>query len=86
MPRVLILRLKWVPFMDITGLQSIEEAIRDLQSRGVRVILTGANERVATKLRNAGHRGPRSAPTRLSMTLAMRYSPRRAFSRIGASR
>jgi len=53
-PRILIIRLRWVPFMDITGLQTLEEAIRDLQRRGVRVILTGANERVQAKLEKAG--------------------------------
>ena len=53
-PRVLIIRLRWVPFMDITGLQTLEEAIRDLHRRGVRVMLSGANERVQVKLENAG--------------------------------
>jgi sulfate permease, SulP family len=53
-PRVLIIRLRWVPFIDITGLQRLEEAIRDLQRRGVRVMISGANERVQGKLENAG--------------------------------
>jgi SulP family sulfate permease len=53
-PRVLIIRLGWVPFMDITGLQTLEEVIHDLQSRGVRVMLCGANERVRSKLEKAG--------------------------------
>ena len=53
-PQVLIVRLRWVPFMDITGLQTLEEAIRHLQRRKVRVMLTGANERVTAKLRRAG--------------------------------
>ena len=53
-PKVMILRLRWVPFIDITGLQTLEEAIRDLQRRKVRVMLTGANERVAGKLQRAG--------------------------------
>jgi SulP family sulfate permease len=53
-PRVLILRLRWVPFMDITGVQALEEAIEDLQRRGVRVMLTGANSRVTAKLEKAG--------------------------------
>ncbi len=53
-PEVLILRLRWVPFIDITGLQALEEAIRDLQRRKVRVMLTGANPRVAVKLQRAG--------------------------------
>jgi SulP family sulfate permease len=53
-PRVLILRLRWVPFMDITGVQALEEAIEDLQRRGVRVMITGANARVTEKLERAG--------------------------------
>jgi len=53
-PRVLILRLRWVPFMDITGVQALEEAVADLQRRGVRVMITGANPRVAAKLEKAG--------------------------------
>ncbi|MGE0387221.1 MAG: SulP family inorganic anion transporter [Gammaproteobacteria bacterium] len=53
-PRVLIIRLRWVPFIDITGLQTLEEVIVDLHRRGVRVMLTGANERVHAKLLRAG--------------------------------
>jgi SulP family sulfate permease len=53
-PETLIIRLRWVPFIDITGLQTLEEVIRDLQRRKVRVMLTGANERVAGKLQRAG--------------------------------
>jgi SulP family sulfate permease len=53
-PRVLIIRLGWVPFVDITGLQTLEEVIGDLQRRGVRVMLSGANSRVRRKLLKAG--------------------------------
>jgi SulP family sulfate permease len=53
-PEVVILRLRWVPFMDITGLQTLEEVVKDLQRRKVRVMLTGANERVTGKLEKAG--------------------------------
>jgi len=53
-PKVLILRLRWVPFIDITGLQTLEEVIMDLHRRKVRVMLTGANERVRAKLEKAG--------------------------------
>ncbi len=53
-PRVVIIRLRWVPFIDITGLQTLESVIRDLQGRGVRVMLTGANSRVQAKLERAG--------------------------------
>ena len=53
-PKVLILRLQRVPFMDVTGLQCLEDAIAGLQKRGVRVLLCEANERVLLKLRKAG--------------------------------
>ncbi|MEQ9001942.1 MAG: sulfate permease [Pseudomonadales bacterium] len=53
-PSVLVIRLRWVPFMDVTGLQTLEEIVLDLQRRGVRVMLTGANPRVEAKLRRAG--------------------------------
>jgi SulP family sulfate permease len=53
-PRVLILRMRWVPFIDITGITTLEEVVRDLQRRGVRVMIAGANERVSDKLDKAG--------------------------------
>ena len=53
-PRVLIIRLRWVPLIDITGLQTLEEIIEDMQKRKVRVILSGAKPNVEAKLRKAG--------------------------------
>jgi len=53
-PGVLILRLLRVPFIDMTGLLTLEEVIKKLQHRGVRVILCEANERVKSKLDKAG--------------------------------
>ncbi|WP_075187732.1 SulP family inorganic anion transporter [Teredinibacter haidensis] len=53
-PKYLIVRLKWVPFIDITGLQTLEEVICDLHKRNVIVFLSGANERVTAKLQKAG--------------------------------
>ena len=53
-PRIMIIRLRWVPFIDITGLQTLEEAITELHARNVRVMLTGANKRVTKKLMKAG--------------------------------
>tara|TARA_B100000745_G_scaffold66256_1_gene39040 strand:- start:5207 stop:6976 length:1770 start_codon:yes stop_codon:yes gene_type:complete len=53
-PKGLIIRLKWVPFIDITGLQTLEDVIRELQGRGVRVMLSGANARVNSKMHKAG--------------------------------
>ena len=53
-PKILIIRLRWVPFMDISGLQTLEEGILALQKRGVRVMLSGANTKVEAKLRKTG--------------------------------
>lgn len=53
-PEILIIRLKWVPFIDITGLQTLEEVVQDLQRRHVRVMLSGANPLVMEKLERAG--------------------------------
>jgi len=53
-PQSLILRLDRVPFMDITGIQTIEEVVMALRKRGVRVLMCEANERVLGKLDKAG--------------------------------
>ena len=53
-PKTLIIRLRRVPFMDITGIQILEEVIHKLRQRGIRVILSEANQRVLTKLERAG--------------------------------
>ncbi|WKN24337.1 SulP family inorganic anion transporter [Azotobacter vinelandii] len=53
-PRLLIIRLKRVPFMDITGLQTLEEVIRQLERRRIRVKLCEASPRVHGKLERAG--------------------------------
>lgn len=53
-PEVLVIRLRWVPFIDFTALQTLEHTIEDLKQRKVRVLLTGANPKVRRKLRKAG--------------------------------
>lgn len=53
-PKILIIRMRWVPFIDITGLQALEEIINDLQRRNVRVMLSGAKPHVEEKLRKSG--------------------------------
>ncbi len=53
-PEILIIRLKWVPFMDITGLQALEEIIESFHKKNVKVLISGANPRVTQKLRRAG--------------------------------
>jgi len=54
LPVRLILRLRHVPFMDITGISSLAEAINTLEQRGSSVVLCEANHRVYRKLRRAG--------------------------------
>ena len=53
-PHLLILRLRRMPFIDATGLQALEDAIRGFHGRGVVVVLCGANARVERKLARAG--------------------------------
>jgi sulfate permease, SulP family len=52
-PKTLIIRLRRVPFMDITGIQVLEEVMQKLRLRGIRVMLCEANERVLAKLQRA---------------------------------
>jgi SulP family sulfate permease len=53
-PQALILRLQRVPFMDFTGIHTLQEVIGKLRKRGVTVVLCEANSRVHLKLVRAG--------------------------------
>ncbi|MEP6502308.1 MAG: SulP family inorganic anion transporter [Betaproteobacteria bacterium] len=53
-PEMLIIRMRHVPFMDATGLQTFAEVVGKLRKRRVDVLLCEANPRVVQKLRNAG--------------------------------
>jgi len=53
-PRFMILRLGRVPLMDMTGLQALDEAMHNLERRGVVVLLCEGNPRVLKKLHRAG--------------------------------
>ncbi|MGC5699053.1 sulfate permease [Pseudomonas sp. NFXW11] len=53
-PWLLIISLRHVPFMDITGLQTLEEVLEQLQKRGIVVKLCEANPRVHAKLERVG--------------------------------
>ena len=52
-PKVLVVRLLQVPFMDVTGLQALDTMITGLRQNDVQVVFCEANARVATKLRRA---------------------------------
>lgn len=53
-PKILIIRLRWVPFIDITGIQVLEEVISELTHKGIQVMLVGPNEKVKAKIIKAG--------------------------------
>jgi SulP family sulfate permease len=53
-PRCIVIHLAHVPFMDITGIQALEEATENLERRGVRVLLCEARPNVLAKLTRAG--------------------------------
>ncbi len=63
-PRCIVIRLGRVPFMDITGIQSLEEASQNLERRGVRVLLCEARPTVLRKLVRAGLVGKRAGHRR----------------------
>jgi sulfate permease, SulP family len=53
-PAVLIIRLRWVPFIDMTGLEALDEAITNLRKRGIVTLMTGANRTVLRALIRGG--------------------------------
>ena len=53
-PRVVILSLRRVPFVDMTAISKLEHVMHDLKKRHIRVILAEANTLVTEKLERAG--------------------------------
>jgi len=53
-PKIVIFCFRNVPFIDVTGIQALEEAIERFMRRGVRIILCEMNLRVQVKLARAG--------------------------------
>lgn len=53
-PRALVISLKRVPFIDLTGLIALKDVIEKSHKHGVTVILCCANELVAGKIQRAG--------------------------------
>jgi sulfate permease, SulP family len=62
-PKTLIIRLNRVPFMDISGIQMLEDTIKLLRRKGIAVMLCEANQRVRAKLHRAGVVAVTSDPT-----------------------
>jgi len=77
-PKTLIIRLDRVPFMDITGIQTLGETMHQLRKKGVSVVLCEANQRVSEKLFKAGLLEGSSAlecTSTLGQALAQRVNP-----------
>ena len=53
LPQVLILRLDRVPFIDITGIQTLEQVMHELERKKITVLLCEASPRVLAKLQAA---------------------------------
>lgn len=51
--KVLIIRMRHVPFIDSTGMQNFKEAIKTLKGSGVKIILSGVNASVLTCFRKS---------------------------------
>ncbi len=54
--KTVVFRLDRVPFMDATGLQTLQEIIERLQRRGVRVMLSGIRPSLDEEIRSSGIR------------------------------
>jgi len=63
-PRCIVIRLGRVPFMDITGIQTLEEAALQFERQGVRLLLCEARTNVLRKLVKAGFVGKHITPYR----------------------
>ncbi len=53
-PKVLILRMRYVPVMDATGLSALEELLRKARLGKMEIIFSGVHAQVLTILKNAG--------------------------------
>ena len=52
--KVVIIRMRHVPFIDGTGLRNLKETIKDLKSRRIQIILSGVQPEVLTELEKGG--------------------------------
>jgi len=53
-PEILILRMRHVPFIDATGINRLKEIYKSLQSRGTRIIISGANDDIKREFHKMG--------------------------------
>lgn len=53
-PDILILRMRRVPSIDATGIESLEIVIKNIRAKGKKIFFTGVNESVRASLRKMG--------------------------------
>lgn len=53
-PKIIVFRLKDVPFMDMTGLETFKELIQQYRQRDIKIYICEANARVQEKLQHVG--------------------------------
>lgn len=53
-PKILILRMRHVPFIDATGINRLKEICNQLHAKGTSIIISGANHAVKSELLKAG--------------------------------
>ena len=51
-PKVIIIRMRYVPLIDATGYQSLKEIINSFNSRNIKVVLSGISPELNTDFRN----------------------------------
>ena len=52
--KIIIIRMRHVPFIDGTGMRNLKQTIKDMKSRHIQIILSGVQPEVLTELQNAG--------------------------------
>jgi SulP family sulfate permease len=70
-PDAIVIKLAKVPFIDLTGLIALEDAIEALEKRGVKVALCCATREVATRLERAEISGSTSVPATATLAEAI---------------
>lgn len=45
-PRVIVIRMRYVPFIDATGMERLRIVVRDFRKKGIAVILSGVSENI----------------------------------------
>jgi len=53
-PKVIILRMREVPFIDATGIYNLKQIITEFNKKGVFIIISGLNNNIASELRKGG--------------------------------